>query len=256
MVFIWQELLFRPLLNLLIGLYNTVGLQNLGIAIIWLTIITRIVLLPASLKDKKKLSKESDLRAKLAQLQKSYGNNPSVLRLEQRKLLKERKFRKWPKVILLGVQGLVLVILYRVFLGGINVEKIVDQIYSFVSIPPQINTIFLGIDIAQRSFILSFLCALLLFGNIWAGHRKSGKKWQRSDLLYAFGFPLLTFLVLWYLAAVKALFIITSMIFSNVLRAWSSFRESVKEQNVMMKDRTVKEAKAKKDALPQVKDRF
>ena len=34
MQFIWDCVIFRPLLNLLIGLYNTIGLENLGLTII------------------------------------------------------------------------------------------------------------------------------------------------------------------------------------------------------------------------------
>ncbi len=101
-----------------------------------------------------------------------------------------------------------------------------------------------------------FLCGLVLFGNIWAGHKKTNTAWQKSDLLLLFGFPIATFAVLWYLAAVKALFILTSMLFSNVLRVGGAFKGSVKEQDQLMKKRKEEIAQEKKDVLPQIKDRF
>ncbi len=255
LLFLWNEILFRPLLNLLILLYDTIGWQNLGWSIVWLTLIVRLFLLPLSIKDEKSRLKTDQLKKELAKVQKSFANNPSLLREKQRETFKKFRVRRWPKVILLGVQGLVLVLLYQVFLGGIYVDKFADQIYSFILIPERINTVFLGFDIAKPSFFLSFLSAFILFGNIWAGHRKQKLKWKRSDLPFAILFPLATGFVLWYLPAVKALFILGSQVFSNLHRVILAFRASVKEQTIHM-NKKAEEAEAKKNNLPTFTERF
>ena len=256
MLFIWQEILFRPLLNLLIGLYNTIGAENLGLAIVWMTVVVRIILLPFSITDEKRRQKQIELEDQLADLEKSYANDPTVLREEQRKLLKKFRFRRWPKVIVLGVQGLILLVFYQVFIGGINFVEIVDSLYSFISVPEDINSQFLGVDIAKRSFILSFLCGLVLFVSIWAEHRKHKKTWHSSEILYAVGFPAATVAILWYLPAVKAVFIFSSLIFTDILKIISAFRSSVKEQNTMIKQAKEAAVQLKKDTLPHPKERF
>jgi membrane protein insertase Oxa1/YidC/SpoIIIJ len=252
---LWNELLFRPLLNLLIILYDTIGWQNLGWSIVWLTLIVRLFLLPLSIKDEKSRRKTDQLKKELAKVQKSFANNPALLRQKQRETFKKYRFRRWPKLILLAVQGLVLVLLYQVFLGGIYVDKFADQIYSFILIPERINTVFLGIDIAKRSFFLSFLSAFILFGNIWAGHRKRKLQWKRSDLPFAILFPIATGFILWYLPAVKALFVLGSQIFSNLHRMVNAFRASVKEQAMYM-NKKAEEKALEKEKLPTFTERF
>lgn len=256
MLFIWNEVLFRPLLNLLIGLYNTIGLENLGLAIIWLTIMVRILLLPSSLRNEKRRQKRAELQSELKKLEVSYSNVPSVLREEQRALLKQYRFRRWPIILNLSVQGLILLVLYQVFVGGIKLQEIVDSLYSFVDVPVAINTVFLGIDIAQRSLILSLVPGVLLFIGIVIEQRRSGRGLNRKDMLYAFGFPAGTVLLLLYLPAVKAVFIATSLIFTDTLRILTAFRKSIKEQDVQIKQKS-EEAKVLREAgLPHPKERF
>lgn len=256
MIFIWQELLFRPLLNLLIGLYNTIGLENLGLAIVWLTILARLILLPFSLKDAKRRQRQLDLEEELESLQTSYSGDPQVLREEQRRLLKKFRFRKWPKLISLGVQGLILLILYQVFVGGIYLNKIVDALYSFVQIPVSINTSFLGIDIAQKSFLLSLLAGLTLLVMIVIEHNESKKPWKSADLLFIFAYPAATIIILWLLPAVKAVFIITSLLFTGVLKAQSSFWKTIKSQSAMIKEAQEEKERQSQSGIPHPKDRF
>lgn len=254
-MYLWDEILFRPLLNVLIALYNTIGWQNMGWSIVWLTIIVRVLLIPLSLQDENSRAKQQLLEKELRKVAKSYANNPALMREQQRETLKKFSYRRYPKVFLLGVQAVILVLVYQVFLGGVYVEKFVEDIYSFVSIPEKINTMFLGIDIAKRSLSLSILSSLILFGNIWAEHRKAGKKWTRKDLPLAIGFPLATFLFLYYLAAVKALFIISSQIFSNIIRVITAFNASIKEQDAYIAKKAEEEAR-KKESLPHFPDLF
>lgn len=256
MQWIWHELIFRPLINILIGLYNTIGFENLGLAIVWLTVIMRIVLLPLSLKDEGQREAEQKLKNELAELKRMFANNPSVLRDEQRKLMRVKRFRRWPRVIVLVVQALVLVILYQVFINGTHLNQIVDVLYSFVKVPLRINTYFLGIDISQRSYILTSLAALLLLANIWFDHALTNTKWTRSEFAFLFGFPALTFAVLIILPAVKAVFILSTLLFSDILMVISVFKENVKEQERIMSERASKKATDKHESLPHPMDRF
>ncbi len=256
MQFIWDFVIFRPLLNLLIGLYNTIGLENLGLTIIWLTVLMRIALLPLSIKDEARREKERKLRAELKALQRQFANNPSVLRDEQRKLMRKHRFRRWPKVIILLVQGLVFIILYQIFIHGINLSTVVDALYTFVRVPFFINTKFLGIDVAQRSVILSGLCGALLFANIWLDHQLDNAKWTRSDLMFLFAFPLFTFGFLYMLPAVKSIFILTTMVFSDMILLISTFRESVKEQEKIMAERSAEKARLQDKRVPHPTERF
>ncbi len=254
--FIWNEVFFRPLLNFLIGLYNTVGLENLGLSIIWLTFITRLVLLPFSFKAEGQRKKQAQVQKELEALQASYANNPSVLRQEQKELLKRVKFRRWPKIISLAVQGFVLLILYQVFVGGIKLEQIVDTLYPFVTVPVFVNTMFLGVDIAHRNIIFSIIPALFLFGTIILDHGGLKIKWTKQDLVLLIGFPLITFAFLYALPAVKAIFILGSQLFGLSLRFLTNFFESVAHQDKLMKTASAKEVNDREEGLQHPRDRF
>jgi len=253
---LWNALLFRPLLNILIGLYNTIGLNNLGLAIIWLTILVRILLIPVSLKDEKRQRRTQEFEDELTGLRKSYANNPSVLREEQRKLFQQLRFRRWPKILNLTVQGLILVILYQVFVGGIRLQEIVDALYAWVAVPVSINTIFLGIDIAKSSALLSGACAIVLLIEIVLDHQKVKKTWTYRDLLYLVAFPGATFLLLWYLPAVKAMFILTTLLFSAVFDSVRSFLKSVKMQQASIAEQAQKNETDRLANIPHPKQRF
>lgn len=256
MDFLWTEIFFRPLLNLLVGLYNTIGLENLGLAIIWLTILTKIVLLPFSFEDEKQREKKIKLNLELGKLQSHFSTNPSVLRDEQKKLFAQYHIRRWPKVFNLIVQGFILLVLYQVFLGGIRLEEIVDSLYPFVSVPTSINTIFLGLDVSHPSFILSFLPAAMLFATIIVDHGGRKTPWSLKDLILLIGFPLATLLVLWYLPAVKAIFIFFSMLFTAILRVLASFLLSIRQQKDQMQKQQDEEKELKNASLPHIKERF
>ena len=250
------ELLYRPLLNLLIGIYNTIGFDNIGLAIIWLAIVTRVILLPISLLERSRKPKEELILKELAKLRRSYGNNPSLLREQQRALLKKYSFRKWPKIVSLTFQGIILLILYQVFIYGVNINQIVDRLYYWVTIPVEINTIFIGIDVAKPSFLLSFLTAFVLAANIWLHQKAKQNSLQKSDLFYTIGFPIITFVFLWLLPATKAIYILTSILFSDSLDIFRTFRQSTKEQNIEITNRQQQKAESKKASLPKLKDRF
>ncbi len=50
MLDIYHEILYRPLFNLLVFLYDTIAFSDLGIAIILLTLLIKVVFLPLSQK--------------------------------------------------------------------------------------------------------------------------------------------------------------------------------------------------------------
>src|SRR5690606_32151938 len=119
-----------------------------------------------------------------------------ILREEQKRLFKEYRFRRWPRIVSLASQGFVLLILYQVFIGGIKLSAIVDELYAFVQVPRTIDTVLLGIDIAKPSFSLTLVTVLVLFASIVYEHGGIRTRWTARDLLYAVGLPAGTYLFL------------------------------------------------------------
>lgn len=218
----WHYVLYQPLFNGLIWIYNNWTDQNLGWAVVILTIILRVVLLPFTLVTEKARLKQDEIQKDVMGLHKSFRNDPVMKKEEVKKLFKEKKVRPWSKAIVLGVQVLVLVLLYQVFLRGITGEKVLKILYYSINFPGKINTNFYSFELGlNHDWFWAGLVALMLLVEIYIGYRKKKGVITHADLAYFICFPAFTFLALWLLPMVKSLFILTSMIFSVIIHQFS-----------------------------------
>ncbi len=217
MGYIWDYLLYRPLLNLLVYLYDTIAVNNLGLAVVWLTILVRLALLPLSIIVERNKSVYNALAERLAKLRQGFQKDPVMEREVVRDILKKNRIKPWANVALLGVQLLVLVLLYQVFIGGIHLSG-ENVLYSFVKLPEKIDTTFVGIfDVAQRNLVVSLIVSIFLFINLRLEFRGQKQLVNQKNAFFAYGLPVFTFMALFALPSVKALFIITSMLVSQVI---------------------------------------
>lgn len=217
---LWHNYLYQPLFNFLIWIYNNWTDMNFGWAVVYLTLILRLVLLPFTLVNERNLVKNAEIAAEVARLSKEYPTDPILRKEEIRKLLRKRRVQPWVRVVVLGVQLLVLILLYQVFLRGITGEKILSILYPSVDFPGFIETNFYGFDLGMRhSLLWPGAIALWLFAENYFDLRKkqeiSGLK--KKDLAFLLLFPAAVFTILWYLPMVKSLFILTSILFSFII---------------------------------------
>lgn len=209
---LWHDFLYTPLLNFLIWLYNGPAFGNLGVAIIYLTIIIRVVLLPFTIVSERSKIFYEKLSQKIDKIGQDFKNDPIQKKEMIRKVMREHRVSPWAKVMVLGVQALILVLLYQVFIGGINGK--LGDLYRWVAHPDFINTDFLGFDLGQRNLFWSGLVGAVLFLEIYFDQRSRKGSLTRSDVVYQIAFPGAVFLTLWLLPMAKSIFILTSLIFS------------------------------------------
>lgn len=214
---LWHNYLYQPLFNLLIWLYYNYSFFNLGLAVIYLTIILRVLMLPLSLVSERGKTFYQDLVKRSKDIQNDYADDPVKAKEEVRKLLRKNKVRPWAKIVVLGVQLIVLIVLYRVFLGGIGAQDKLDLLYPGMPHPDFINSKFLWFDIGQRNVLMCLIVGLVLFLEITVTQRSRKDFLTQRDLVYRFFFPLFVFLILIILPSVKALFILTSILFSIIM---------------------------------------
>lgn len=209
----WHDSLYTPLLNFLMFLYSGPASGNLGVAIIELTVILRVLLLPLSVVEEKNRARYERLNERIDVIERDFKTDHVMRKDKIRELLKEHKVSYWSKVVLLGIQALVLILLYQVFIGGIRFTS-AEALYSWVNAPSVINTNFLGFDLAQHSLMWAGAVGILLFLQIYAVQKRREHLVTRSDIMYMFLLPIFTVIVLLLLPMVKSIFILTSMLFS------------------------------------------
>lgn len=159
---LFNEILYRPLLNALVFLYNIIPGHDFGIAIIVLTILIRIVLYPLSYKSIKSRQALSILQPKIKEVQKKYKNKEEQSK-ELMKLYKERNINPLSGCLPLLVQFPILIALYRVLINVLKPESL-STLYSFVKNPGIINALSLGVlDLSKKSPVLAIFAGVSQF---------------------------------------------------------------------------------------------
>jgi len=214
---IWFSFLYQPLLNVLVWIYNNMSGQSMGWAVIFLTIGLRFALLPLSIISQRDVLRQRAIEEEARKEVQSFKKDPIAQKEEYRRIMRANRISPWAKVIVLGIQFLVLVLLYQVFISGIFGEKLVRVLYPSISFPGAINNDFFGHDIGLRHdiFWAGIVAVYLFVYNLI--QKYADKTWNKSEFIFLFVFPLFTFVVLWFLPMAKSLFILTSMIFSDIL---------------------------------------
>lgn len=225
---IWHNYLYLPLLNTLVYLYNGVAGGSMAGAVIILTLLLRIVLLPFTIISEKSKDKYAKIEDQMEKLSEQFKNDPVERKERIRALLRKNRVNYWAKSFMLSIQGLVLILLYQVFIGGFNAPKL-RELYPGIMRPDYVNTHFFSFDIAVRDWKWAAAVGILLFLEIRVASRREKAKVTPQDAMYSFGFPFLIFLALYALPMVKSLFILTSMLFSLMISTLRWFINKVGE---------------------------
>jgi len=163
---IFNTILYRPLFNILVLFYEYLPLQSLGLAIIVLTLLIKIVFYPLGVKTIQSQKKLSELQPKIKEIQEKYKNNKEQQAKELMDLYKKEKINPFSGCLLILIQLPVLIALYQIFWQGLT-EKQMTLLYSFISKPETVNTIFLKvIDLSKTAFIENNGIRYYLWGNI------------------------------------------------------------------------------------------
>ncbi len=213
----WLTYLYQPLFNALIWIYLNIAERNMGWAVVWLTIFLRFLLMPFTLISERDAIKQQEVEGQAIEAAKAFKNDQVAQKEEVRRVMQKNHVSPWAKVMSLAFQVLVFLLLYQVFIRGITGEKIVKILYPFIDFPGKINLDFYGTNIGNTHDVFwAGLVAVYLFFSIYLKESASRQKGQ-SKVAFLFLFPLFTFSVLWFLPMVKALFILTTMIFSDTI---------------------------------------
>lgn len=159
----FNEILVRPLFNALIFLYETVAFFDLGIAIIMLTLIIRFALYPLSQKAIKSQKDMFKIQPEVKEIQEKYKDKKEEQVKKVMALYKEKKVNPFSGCLPILIQLPVLIALYWVFLSGFDSGSL-DNLYSFVQNPGEINYIFLGfMDISEKNLYIALIAGIFQF---------------------------------------------------------------------------------------------
>lgn len=160
MSYLWNAIFYHPILNLLVYLYETVGLRDFGFSIILVTLILRLILYPLFHRGAKQQILMQRIQPKIKKIQETHKNNKEKQAQALMDLYKEHGVSPFSSIFLLIVQIPVMLALFWVVRSGLT-SGTLTGLYSFVAQPQSINPIFLGIvNLAQPNIVLILLAAV------------------------------------------------------------------------------------------------
>jgi len=221
----FYTILYQPLFNGLVLLYQYCSWHDLGLAVIILTLLIKVILHPLTIKGLRSQKAMADLQPKIKEIQTKYKGEPQKQNQATMELYKTEKVNPFSGCLLLLLQLPILITLYQVFLKFLNKDSFSNILYGFVANPGQINTTFLWvIDLNNKIFIgiLAIGAGLAQYwqtkisstGQPATGGQKDFSNLMQKQMLYFF--PVLGAFVVWKFGAVIGLYWVFTSIFSII----------------------------------------
>ena len=220
---VFNFILYQPLFNTLIFLYEYFPGRDFGVAVIILTLLIKIALYPLGSMGIRAQKNLSQLQPKVQELQEKHKNDKERLVKETLALYKKEKINPFSGLLPLLVQLPILIALFQVFWRGFGPERMV-YLYGFLPNPGEINPFFLGlVNLSSPSIVLAifagaaqFLQTKMLSLPANSGQALSKKvdfsKMMQKQMLYFL--PVLTILILWRLPSAVGLYWLVTSLFT------------------------------------------
>jgi YidC/Oxa1 family membrane protein insertase len=233
---IFTLVIYQPFLNILVFFYWALGIvstgkPDMGIAVILLTIVIRVLLLPISLMEDKSEKDRRFLVQKAHEIEKAFSSDPIRQRQETKKLFKRNRNVVWGEMFSLVVQVCISLMLWRIFATGLTGEDL-HLIYPFMpKVELPFNLMFMGkFDLTHPHMILNLLQSLMIFLVETVSILASPYPPMKGEVVrLQLVLPVISFLVFMFLPAGKKLFVITALTFSLIVVLYKYVKRRLRE---------------------------
>lgn len=154
---LFQTLLYVPIFNAFVALYNII--PDVGVVIIIITVLLKLLLYPLTKSSIAAQKSISEIQPKLEELKKLHKDNQQMLAQETMRLYKENKVNPLGSCLPILIQLPIFIAIYWVFREGLTTNNF-DVLYSFVKNPEHINTMSMGfLDLGKSGNVILALLA-------------------------------------------------------------------------------------------------
>jgi YidC/Oxa1 family membrane protein insertase len=165
----WELIIQQPVTNVLIVMSHYLA-DNFGLAIIALTVIVNLILLPLTLSQVRSAKAMQEIQPKMAELQKKYGKDKQKLAQEQMRLYKESGVKPAGCALTMIIQLPVWIAVYQAIMLALAVApeallNLARYLYPwpvvFAALP--LSQSFLGMNLAQSNIVLAVLVGVTMW---------------------------------------------------------------------------------------------
>ncbi len=171
---ILQTILYQPMFNAFVALYNLI--PDVGVVIILITIIIKLILYPLNKKAIVAQKNMAELQPKMEAIKEQYKGDQQKIAQETMQLYKTNKVNPLGSCLPILIQLPIFIAIYYVLRAGLSNGSF-DLLYPFVKNPDTIKTTTLGLlDLAKASYILAILAGAAQFWQAKMMYRKQPPK--------------------------------------------------------------------------------
>lgn len=158
---IFHAVFYNPIYNVLVALVAYIPRGDVGVAVILMTLIIQLVLLPFSLSAARAQIAMKVLEPKMKELKERHKGDKDQEALAMLELYRTEKVNPFASILTLFIQLPVLLALYWVFRYESFTALDVARLYSFTPLPHATSLLFLGfVNIAGKSLFVAALAGI------------------------------------------------------------------------------------------------
>ena len=227
---IYNTVLYQPLFNMLVVLYEFIPGRDFGVAVIVLTLLTRVVFYPLSVAGIKAQGKMAELQPKIKEVQEKYKDNKEQQAKATLALYKQEKVNPFGGILPLLVQIPIFIVMYQLFRNGFDGEQL-SLLYSFIPDPGIVSPFFFGfLDLSVRSLPIALIAGAFQFFQAKTAmpkHQKADKKDMAAQLQkrMMYFLPVITVFIVSQLPSAIGLYWITTSVFS-IWQQWHTLKKT------------------------------
>lgn len=224
---IWNLIIQNPVDNILIVLANTFA-NSFGLAIIFITIIVRLVMFPITLKQLRSTKAMHEIQPKLKELQKKYGNDRQKMSEETMKLYKEHGISPlgcvWPMLIQLPIWiALFQAIRQTLATTPSDLLGLSTHLYSWAAVNASVplENSFLWLNLAKPDPYI--ILPILVAATMWVQQKMTAQpnpdpSQKRANTMMQLMFPLMFGFITYTFASGLGVYFVTSAIVGIVIQ--------------------------------------
>jgi YidC/Oxa1 family membrane protein insertase len=228
MIAFFHATLYQPLYNGLIFLIDIIPGADVGLAVLALTIIVKLILLPLSEKAVATQLIMKKHEPELSEIKLKYKDKKEDQARAILDFYKSHKINPFASILVILVQIPIIISLYYVFFrGGLPIVN-TELLYSFVPVPQEVDMFFLGyFDMAGKTAFLALLVGVTQFFQmrlampVWPTPvKKAGPPSLKDEMMKSLQFqmryvlPIFVAVVAYNISGAVALYWTTSNLFA------------------------------------------
>ncbi|MBN1584759.1 YidC/Oxa1 family membrane protein insertase [Candidatus Uhrbacteria bacterium] len=161
---LYSAVFYEPIYNLLVLLYDLIPGHDIGVAIIFLTVIVKAILWPLSARALKSQKALQDIQPKMEALKKEYADKKEELGKKMMELYSREKVNPASSCLPTLIQLPFFIAIYQAMGRGLSSDGF-EKLYSWVPNPGTIDPLAFGglLDLSHPIVVLAVLAAVAQF---------------------------------------------------------------------------------------------